>query len=232
MRIATALCIAILPGAAIAADLGTAPPIARSFDWTGVYVGVNGGYGSAAGSAEITAPSGIPALSTTGINGGLAGGQAGANWQTGALVVGVEGDYQWSGMSKDFAFGCGFACTVNERIGITSFGTLRGRVGAAFDRVLVYGTAGGAWLTARDEASFTLGGATTQLGKVNLSGLGWTAGAGLEVAVAQGWSLKSEYLYLASSRLSGSGPVLGLGTVSITATPHAHIGRLGLNYRF
>lgn len=221
----------MLPSASLAADLAPRPAVQQVFDWSGFYIGANGGYGSASGAAALSAP-GFVSSSTGDAKGALAGGQIGANWQTGILVVGVEADYQWADINRNSSFGCGVACTVSERMGIDGFGTLRGRIGAAFDHVLIYATAGGAWVTAHDEASLALGGASAQLGKVSLSGAGWTAGGGVEVAIDRSWSVKSEYLYLATSRLSGSGNVDFVGPVRIDVDAHAHIGRVGVNYRF
>lgn len=228
-----AIALTALPGAAIAADFApVAAPSQAVFSWSGFYVGANGGYGTAQGTSTLTAPGFVGTTTGDGGKGGLAGGQIGANWQSGVMVLGIEADYQWAGIQRTIAFGCGLGCVVNEKIGVTSFGTVRGRVGAAFDRVLLYATAGGAWVTAQDEASVTLGALTGQLGKISLSGAGWTAGGGLEVALDRNWSVKGEYLYLATSRLTGSGSVVLVGPVRLDIDAHAHIGRVGVNYRF
>jgi outer membrane immunogenic protein len=228
-----AILLAMLPVAAGAADLApVAAPAQAVFSWSGFYVGANGGYGTAQGNSILTAPGFVGTSTGDTGKGGLAGGQIGANWQTGILVLGVEADYQWADISRTAAFGCGLGCVVSEKVGMTGFGTVRGRVGAAFDRVLLYATAGGAWLGAQDEATVTLGALTGQLDKISLSGAGWTAGGGLEVALDRNWSGKGEYLYLATSRLSGSGAVVLVGPVRIDVDAHAHIGRVGVNYRF
>src|SRR4051812_19124003 len=90
MRIsALALLATVLPSVAIAADLASAPPLAQTvFSWTGVYLGANGGYGSAAGRSTLTGLTGplaglVSTSSGDGLKGPLAGGQAGFNWQTG-----------------------------------------------------------------------------------------------------------------------------------------------------
>lgn len=228
-----ALLSVTLPMAATAADLApVASPAQAVFSWTGFYVGANGGAGMARGRSTLTAP-GFVSTSTGDVgSGGVAGGQVGANWQTGILVLGVEADYQWSGISRTTAIGCGIGCVVTEKVGMTGFGTVRGRIGTAFDRVLVYATAGGAWVMAQDEATVTVGALSGQLGKVSLSGAGWVAGGGLEVALDPNWSVKGEYLYLATSRLSGTGSVAFVGPVRIDVDAHAHIGRVGIDYRF
>lgn len=243
MRIFTCLVIAALTAsAAHAADLPQAQPIAQApsqaiFNWTGFYIGANAGYGSAAGAATLTAltgpAAGFSSRSTgDGIKGPLAGGQAGFNWQTGALVLGVEGDYQWANLNRSVTYVCGFACSISEKTAMTGFGTLRARVGAAFDHVLIYATAGGAWVQASDEATLTVGALSGQLAKISPNGFGWTAGGGVEFAIDRNWSVKGEYLYLSTAGLSGQGAVTGIGNVRLDIDAHAHIGRAGINYRF
>lgn len=239
MRIlVTAIAFLFVLPAARAADIEPQPaPRAAvvpspTFNWSGFYIGVNGGYGSAAGTSVLTAP-GLFATSTgDNISGGLAGGQAGFNAQMGMAVVGLEADYQWTGFSKTVLTGCGFACTISERVRLTSFGTVRGRLGIAADRVLVYATGGAAYITADDEATLALGALTGSLGKVSLSGWGWTVGGGLEAALGAGWTAKGEYLYLSTSDLSGQGNIAVLGPVQLNVKAHAHIGRAGINYKF
>jgi outer membrane immunogenic protein len=107
--------------------------------------------------------------------------------------------------------------------------TMRGRIGAAFDRVLLYGTAGGA--IANVEAGINPPGTFD-------SGLqfGWIVGAGVEVSFAQAWSAKVEYLYLkfgdgsCTITTGNCGPAFGVAgnTVSLSES----MVRAGLNYRF
>lgn len=225
--------LAILPflllgTSALAADLG-APPPARSpaFNWSGFYAGVNGGWGSADGS--LTA-NGLITASGNDVSGALAGGQLGFNWQAGALVVGVEGDYQWADQHKTTTFG-----VFEERTSLNSSATLRGRAGIAVDRVLLYGTAGGAWLNGKDRLDATIGGTPVELISLSLNGWGWTAGGGVEVAALDNLTVKAEYLYLQSTSVSGSAPIplaLGGGTLTATGKVHDHIGRVGVNYKF
>ena len=138
---ATALSTALLAAPAMAADLsrGVAPSPALApasvvdygFNWTGGYVGANVGYRwlSADASNGID-PSSSPDSSS--VAGGL---QAGYNWQMNQFVFGVETDFGYGSSSKtEGAFG----------VKQTWEGTTRARAGVAVDRVLVYGTAGGA----------------------------------------------------------------------------------------
>src|SRR5690242_8853300 len=102
---ATAL-LALLGGSAMAADLRApvykAPPPVPVWNWSGFYVGVNGGYSF--GNDDVTqtvSQNGVAAIVPEKVvvapKGGIFGGQAGYNWQVGSLVLGVEGDAQWAG---------------------------------------------------------------------------------------------------------------------------------------
>ncbi len=134
-----------------------------------------------------------------GVSGGFGGGQLGCNYQAGAAVFGIETDFQGAGMSKSFgptAFAVPGVITFNGSDKLKWFGTLRGRLGYAADRVLLYVTGGLAYannsfdFTGIDAAgnSFTISNSTTKMG--------WVVGAGVEWAVAGSWTVKAEYQYL------------------------------------
>src|SRR5436309_1994772 len=152
------LCATAFSSAGFAADLPVqrAAPVtatyAPAFSWTGFYLGVNLGYGwgKASGTSTIAGNTlGANGVfpSSSNLNGINGGGQAGYNWQTGAVVWGVEGDYQGSDQKRTTVVGCGIGCTVTDVSKISSFATVRGRLGyAAWDRGLLYVTGGWAWL--------------------------------------------------------------------------------------
>ena len=198
---------------ASAADMGRrqamptkAPMYAAPYNWTGFYLGINGGGGW--GRSEFTAPFPTGSFDTSG---GLVGGTVGYNWQMGQLVFGLEGDIDWSGI-KGSAVCVGTTCeTRNDWLG-----TARGRVGYAFDRFLPYITGGAAFGNVKN----TVAG----IGSTDQSNVGWTIGGGLEASIAGPWSAKVEYLYV---DLGDSGSVLGS-----TADFRSNVVRAGLNYRF
>lgn len=213
------------------------PPPPPPFSWTGVYGGVNGGYGfaSSSGTATATVP-GVgtaTASSSATADGGVAGGQFGVNWQTGYLVLGAEGDMQWSGQSKTtISPSCAGACSFTETGGIDWFATVRARVGAAFDRVLIYGTGGLAILNVTDNLSATGFGATANLVSLSDTAIGFAAGAGVEYAITNNITAKIEYLYMQADA-SANGPIaLVGGTVSDTATIKDSIVRAGVNFKY
>jgi outer membrane immunogenic protein len=247
-RIVIAACLAsLISSGALAADIPVAPPVYRPapavvpppvFTWTGPYIGVNLGYGWARVSADIVFTggllTGVTDSASTDLKGGLAGAQLGFNWQAGMAVFGFEVDAQVSGQERTATLVCGVACSVTETSKIRAFATARARVGLAFDILMVYATGGGAWASASDELSATVGGVSATLLSISGSNFGWTAGGGLEVALGA-WSVKLEYLYMAIDNVQGTATVpilLGGGIVTETASIRDNIVRLGLNYRF
>ena len=125
------------------------PPAIGLWNWTGFYIGGNAGYVRSSGSVDISAFSvpntgGAPLLSLSETMGGLAGGvQAGANWQTGNAVFGIEADFQGTSQSVSDSMTVvdvsgainpnmpGALITASNTDRITSFGTVRGRLGVA-----------------------------------------------------------------------------------------------------
>jgi outer membrane immunogenic protein len=167
---------ALWASTALAADIAEPVPMApampmpvqaTAFDWTGFYVGVNGGYSF--GDAVRVGPN-------FELDGASLGGQAGVNYQFGQIVLGAETDIQYSWLS-DSAGGDDFD--------LNYFGTLRARAGYAFDRVLPYVTGGLAY----GEGEFDGAGNDDNLH------LGYTVGAGVEYAFTDQISIKGEYLY-------------------------------------
>ena len=212
----------LFAGAASAADMRmpvkAAPVAAPMAIWSGFYLGAVGGYGSE-NSGGNNAVAGIDVR----IKGGFAGGTAGYNWQFGQWVIGLEGDAAWSGMKADATL---LGVFVEDRV--RSWGTVRGRVGVAFDTVLLYATGGYAWMDNR------IRGAIPVLA-VNVSDSnfhhGWTAGAGVEWMFAPKWSLKAEYLYRSfSGEQYFAGPLFAGGFN--TGNINFHSGQVGVNFHF
>jgi len=194
------------------------------YDWAGIYVGINGGYGF--GSSNWT--QGALSSGSFNTNGGVAGGTIGANFQTGQFVFGAEGDFDWAGISGSSVAGCGgvggFAGTTTCDTKSDWLGTVRGRVGYAFDRVMVYGTAGGAFgnIKVGPSTSSTLDSSTE---------FGWTAGAGVEVGLMPNITAKIEYLYVDLANGSCSA-ACGSPTPAIATSFDTSLVRAGLNFKF
>jgi len=192
---------------AFAADLPAAPPMATKapfaapviFSWTGCYIGAEGG-GNRGRSSHVSSTTPQPGTPITGnfdLSGGIAGGTIGCNYQVSNFVVGIENDYSWTdkrGSAPDMLpFNTAATSSTREKW----IDTLRGRFGfAAWDRVMIYGTAGAAFAgtdvnVTNPALGFSVTNAQTRTG--------WTAGVGGEWAVlADTWgavSLKLEYLH-------------------------------------
>jgi outer membrane immunogenic protein len=185
-----------------------------------------------AGPTEL---SGTRAGGSGNLKGGLAGGQIGFNWQAGMFVFGAEVDGQWSGQESTFTVSCGAGCTAAHNVKLRSLVTGRGRLGLAFDWIMPYVTGGAAIVNGLDNLTVTVGGVTANFAPLSGSTLGWTAGAGVEVALWTNWSAKFEYLYVSANGANVTAPIpnaLGAGFATTPMDYRDNIVRVGLNYRF
>ena len=112
------------------------PPPVLKYDWTGFYIGGNVGYGWARETVTASA-GGFSASASQDLQGAIAGGLVGFNWQAGMFVAGIEADYQWSDQKLSQTI---LGITATDRI--SAFATVRGRAGVAIDNVYLYGTGG------------------------------------------------------------------------------------------
>jgi outer membrane immunogenic protein len=228
--IVSALILAAPFGSANAADMAlkAPPPAAPAWNWSGFYLGIEGG-GGWAHSTQIDT-SGV----TSGQynqSGGLVGGTAGYNWQSGAFVAGVEGDWSWAGINGSVTLpgictaGGGTVCFTDMR----DFGTLRARVGVTSGQFLFYVTAGGAGANIRagqQSCATPVAGAIASCGTKNE--YGGTAGVGIEAMFAQHWSAKVEYLYTTFGY-----PIFYTVVIPVRASEtDVNIVRAGINYHF
>jgi opacity protein-like surface antigen len=176
-------------------------------------------------------------LGSSSPRGGIAGGQIGFNWQAGMVVFGAELDAQWSGQSNAVSLICTPprpGCTATEAIKIRSLTTGRARIGLAFDWLMPYVTAGGALVNARDDLTVNVGGVSANFLPLSGTTLGWTAGAGVDVALSSNWSARLEYLHIRANGITSSVLIpgfIGNGTAAETASYRDNIVRVGLNYR-
>ncbi|KQO74842.1 hypothetical protein [Methylobacterium sp. Leaf89] len=260
-----------------------APPVFTTvpvFSWTGFYAGLNAGYGFDANSSRgatvigTTAASGVVAngadpglvaFSNRNANNGFTGGgQIGYNYQFtpgSGVVVGVEADAQYLGFGTNRNT-ASFVGTPNADLtfvnpnGLSNldyFGTVRGRLGYAFDRTLVYGTGGFAY-GGGGGSSFGLPNSSTDTFRT-----GWAAGGGIEYALpsdsflnffkSSAVTVKIEGLYVSLDRnstngvfaysnstgaqysVSGTGYAAATGYTSRRSDEFAVV-RAGLNYKF
>ncbi len=214
-----AFALLAVPVVAQAADVPIKAPyykgqqsVVSYYNWTGFYAGINAGYGF--GSSDWSAP-----VVATKPKGFLAGGTLGYNWQSGAIVYGLEGDFDWSNVKDSVTCGGAFTCETSSNW----LATFRGRVGYAFDRWMPYVTAGGAYGNVKASVSS----AGVELASGSNSQLGWTVGAGVEYAFMGNWSAKVEYLYVDLGSFNAA-VAPAVNNVSFTE----NIVRAGLNYKF
>jgi outer membrane receptor protein involved in Fe transport/opacity protein-like surface antigen len=195
-----------------------ATPVSERYNWTGFYLGLNAG--GAFGTNTVTASGGGGSASVK-EPGFLGGAQVGANYQTGPLVWGFEADYDASTQNKSLPAGVLTGSTSQT----PWFATLRGRVGMAFDRYLVYATAGGAAGELRSIVNIPAGSTNTTVTYGT-----WTAGAGLEYGITDNLSARVEYLRLDKGHIATG--VIGPPATTITSRVQDNLVRAGLNYRF
>lgn len=188
-----------------------APAYVAAFNWTGFYLGINGGGAWARSNWDGFGVDANP-------SGGMIGGTAGYNWQGAGSpwVFGLEGDMDWSSVSGSTACG-GLSCQTKN----TYFGTVRGRVGYAVDRIMPYVTGGLAFGNIQSNVTGFSGNSTTNAG--------WTVGGGAEAALAANWSAKLEYLY---ANLGSVGCTAAQCSAATNVNLRSNILRAGVNYRF
>jgi len=222
-------------GAASAADLAVkaavykAPPAVVS-DWSGFYVGVNGGYGW--GHTSVDTPAwldylcGVQAGSfNASPKGGVFGGQAGYNWQYGSVVTGLEVDFDGadikaSGNVGTFDRGRG---VISQSTKVDELASVRARLGyTVLPNLLAYGTAGLGWGHSEVTESLTHNGSSTG----DASSFGWVAGAGLEYKLFEHVLVRAEYLHYDLGKTTyGS-------DLSVNAATTVDVARGGISYKF
>jgi outer membrane immunogenic protein len=242
-----AIALASLLGAtsaAIAADLPLpAPPLAAIspvYDWSAFYVGGNLGAGWS-GISDSNFSDTLGSTFTAPTNTQFVGGaQVGINYQfRSGIVVGAEAMFDWSTVSHNNPVTATDPTgTVGANIGVVDarwMSTATGKLGYAWDRVLLYGKGGAAWVATTSPsisvagvpASFSSGGGTTNAT--------WTAGFGLEWAFSGNWSVRAEYDYIAlpsqSLTVTPATPTFGGDTISFN-NRNLSIFTAALNYKF
>ncbi|MGY4504253.1 outer membrane immunogenic protein [Bradyrhizobium sp. GM24.11] len=248
---------ASVQAADLAAHYTKAPAMAPAYNWTGFYVGANvgGQWGSANPSTSTVfdpsgyfAPSSVPAVNAIGaqqansssVTGGFT---AGYNWQVNSAVLGLEGDINYFGF-KGSATGSAlypccapFSFAVNSQVSADWLATIRGRLGfLATPSWLIYATGGAAIAEVRGNFNFTDTFSVTESAAIRDTRVGWTAGAGAEYAVGNGWSLKAEYLYVDLGHSTATSTNLTAGGTPNVFTHSvdlkSNIVRVGVNYKF
>ena len=202
----------MITSAAQAADMPLkAPPRAYSVpevgDWTGFYIGVHAGYGWGKGTLDdldIADVNDAP-FHNPKPKGGVFGGHAGFNWQTGRFVGGLEVDYSFANLKETQSFSQSFSCgddctdTISRtlRSKVDALASTRARAGFLLtDSLLAYGTAGIGWAQSQaSEARTDCTECNTNTFTAKSNNFGWVAGGGLEYKLTQNVLLRGEYLH-------------------------------------
>jgi outer membrane immunogenic protein len=224
------LILAAMGTSASAADLPAAvytkaPVVAPIYNWTGFYVGANGGYGWG-NTSEYGVVSGNGV--SFGTSGGFAGGQAGYNWQVGSWVLGVEADGDWANIAATApCSNPAFSCYSNT----DALASFLGRVGWAVGPALFYGTGGLGY--ANTHYSQLAAGApfpgTT--GVFNTDRWGYAVGVGLEYGFTPNWSARIEYLHYGFDSVNSPLGTLGL-LQPVALGLRIDTIEIGINYRW
>lgn len=222
-------------------------------DWSGFYAGISGGIlGGSTDFERFMQGANATAVQGPGFNalrfddfgsgaGGIFGVQVGYNYQMSPTgILGVEADFSATFQNlfkQKIGTGASFFDHKTYR-DLDWFGTVRARAGyLATPDLLVYGTGGVAFGKTffKEIAGYPVGGVTLTEAESDKISVGWTAGAGIEFAIDESWSLKAEYLYYDLGESTMFNPGFGPGfPVSYTYDTRfsGSIGRVGLNRKF
>ncbi len=238
------VCAMILTAPALAADLP--PPPVPVFSWTGIYLGGQIGYawGDNTGGIAAVTPGG---LSGSGIllgdaHGVIGGAHIGYNMQINDWVLGVEGSVDGTNLTKSTLVGItdptgatpGGSVAGNVKSDLQ--GSVRARVGFAWDRLLIYGTGGVAFANFSSDLNISVTDATGSYwadSNPTTTHTGWTAGGGAEYSINDHWSVRGEYRYTDFGHLVDS-PVTQTPGLIFSANRHLAQNQVefGFSYRF
>ena len=254
---AAILMLAFAAGRASAADMPMKAPQQQStYQWSGCYVGLNLGGGASGtnfnsavdpGTHLLGADPAVVAGSGAGGHSGdglLAGGQAGCNLQSGLLVAGLEGDFDYFRSNAWFSNGSNMLSdgatpfTIGQSLTTDYLATIRPRIGIAADRNLAYLTAGVAFTRVSYLETYSDGAVPPGSGSAAASKslVGWVAGTGWEYALADHWMFRAEYLYASFPKVNALGAITdaasGANTLHGSSDLVTQLLRAGVNYKF
>lgn len=245
----TSTCAIALGAPALAADLPPpAPPPPPAFTWTGFYVGAQIGYlwGINSGNVTFVTPRGFAGGGNLGgdAQGVIGGGHLGYNYQINQWVVGIEGSVDGTTAARNILLAVPFPQTgtrvanaeLTGTVRTTIQGSIRSRLGIAFDRLLVYGTGGvafGAFSTDFQLNGFDPAAPFFASHRRSTTRVGWTVGGGVQYAINDRWSIFGEYRYTNFGTLRDvpTTTVPGLNYVSNRSLAQNQV-QVGVNYRF
>ncbi len=235
-------------GAASAADMplkAALPPPPPVANWTGWYIGIDGGAGRHNFAITENDEGGSVAGSKTGF---VAGGHIGYNWQTHYYLFGLEADGMWTDLRRTFGSGTTFGPAVTGGPSTTLsevnwLASVRTRQGIALEDTLIYVTGGVAfagvkngWADGYSAVALVPAGTCCDI-QSNQTKVGWVAGFGLEHMWTRNLSIRSEVLYydLGRTEASGNSAPAAPGvpaSLRLNATNEVFVSRLGLSLKW
>jgi outer membrane immunogenic protein len=225
-----------LAGPASAADMAVkAPspaPLPVIYNWSGFYIGANGGWGQSHSCLDfVTLVGPVFSDGCDDRSGGLAGGQIGYRWQTNQFVFGLEAQGDWADLKSSHI--SLFDPTLSTRVKTDGIGLFTGQIGWAWNAALLY-VKGGAAVTSNH---FDIFDTVTGAGLASAGSTRWggTVGVGFEYGFAPNWSIGAEYDHLwmgdANNSFTVTDPRLA-GIVNNRISQDVDMVTLRLNYRF
>jgi outer membrane immunogenic protein len=239
---------ALMTSTSLAADLIIEEPAAvyapAAYDWNGFYVGVNAGYGGGVFAHPFEVTDGVDTLPGTidvTAGGFVYGVQAGFNAQMDNILFGIEADIQGSTIDGRVSLGIedpddliGGIDSIDADAGTSLdwFATLRPRIGLVNDRFVVYATGGLAYGQTTSSINVSINDTPVFDPSITNDRFGWTIGAGIEYALTDNITFKTEYLYtdLGSEEILNLD--LGGPTLTMDSAVAFHVVRAGLNFQF
>lgn len=223
--------LAMVSGQANAADLSRPDyrpaayaDAALPYNWSGFYAGANLGSMWADTNLKDTTSGTSWSNNARGFTGG---GQVGYNYQTGRLVLGIEGTMDWASMNKTSGPisvpGVGM---LEAAGGYNWVATVAGRVGFAADNWLFYGKVGGAWVDAQARISNLTNATSAKTSDVTS---GMVYGGGIEYGITKNWTARLEYDYVSVNNRTVTSPA---GNINIKSDNDVQLLTLGINYKF
>lgn len=192
--------------------------VAPGYNWAGLYMGIFTGYGWGEHTRHIDT---LGFSNSYDSSGGLIGGLVGFNWQFfPSWVLGVEGDVAWTNVRGDDGRVGG---TLDETL-FNWVNTARGRIGFAWNNVLIFGTAGAAYADLRHTND------RPPIDQFSNNNFGWAIGGGIEYAFPSNWSARIEYRYYDFGSYTRSAPANGVRPYSVDNT--LQTVTVGMSYHF
>jgi outer membrane immunogenic protein len=234
--------VALSASSAFAADLPAraytkAPAmIAAVYDWTGFYVGLNGGGGFSHNCWTNSSVFAVPTVSVSegchDASGGMVGGQVGYRWQSANWVFGVEGQGDWANFKGSNVSAAGLVAPltgITNQTKIDALGLITGQVGYAWNNVLWY-LKGGAAVSHNRYTGFATG---VLLDSADETRWGGAIGTGVEVGFAPNWTVGVEYdhLFMGTHTMTFTTPA-GAVTRSDSVKQDLDLASVRVNYRW